>query len=177
MLRRTFFQATSGAALAAAANLPGDGIRLGFDTFSIRDFDWKDIQLLYYAASQKLDAVQLSSLNDYESLDPAHLAKVKDHAERVGIAIDAGIGCICSVSQGWNPREGNPTDYLVRGLRVAKAVGAPTMRCYMGGNGDRPNLERCMEATIQALRSVRAQALDLSVRIAVENHSGDMQAR
>ncbi len=34
-----------------------------------------------------------------------------------------------------------------------------------------------MEATIQALRSVRAEALDLGVRIAVENHSGDMQAR
>jgi sugar phosphate isomerase/epimerase len=152
-------------------------IRLGFDSYSIRDFRWRDIQLIDYAAGLKLDTIQLSGLGDYESLEPAHLAKVKDHAERVGIAIDAGIGCICSVSQGWNPREGNPTDYLVRGLRVAKAVGAPSMRCYMGGNGDRPNLERCMEATIQALRSVRAQALDLSVRIAVENHSGDMQAR
>jgi len=46
MLRRTFLQATSGVALAAAATAPGDGIRLGFDTFSIRDFHWKDIQLL-----------------------------------------------------------------------------------------------------------------------------------
>ena len=62
-------------------------------------------------------------------------------------------------------------------LRVAKAVGAHSMRCYMGANADRPNLERCMEATIEALRSVRTQALDLGIRIAVENHSGDMQAR
>ena len=54
MLRRTFLQATSGAALAAAATAPGDGIRLGFDTFSIRDFRWRDIQLLDYAASLKL---------------------------------------------------------------------------------------------------------------------------
>jgi len=64
MLRRTFLQATSGAALAAAANAPGEGIRLGFDTFSVRDFHWKDIQYLDYAASQKLDTVQLSSLDD-----------------------------------------------------------------------------------------------------------------
>ncbi len=152
-------------------------IKLGFDSYSIRDFRWKDFQLIDYAASLQLDTIQLSGLGDYESLDPGHLAKVKDHAERAGIAIDAGIGCICPLSQGWNPREGNPTDYLLRGLRVAKAVGAPSMRCYLGGNGDRPNLERCMEATIQALRSVRAQALDFGVRIAVENHSGDMQAR
>lgn len=177
MLRRTFLQATSGAALAAAANLPGDGIRLGFDTFSIRDFDWKDIQLLDYAASQKLDTVQLSSLNDYENLDPAHLAKVKDHAERVGIAIDAGIGCICDAATSWDPKEGNPTAYLRKGLRVAKAVGAHAMRCNMGSRDDRPNLDRCMEATVKALQSVRAEALDLGIRIAVENHAGDMQAR
>jgi len=152
-------------------------IRLGFDSYSIRDLRWKDIQLLDYAAGLKLDTVQLSGLGDYESLEPAHLAKVKDHAARVGVAIDAGIGCICPLSSGWNSREGNPTDYLLKGLRVAKAVGAHSMRCYLGANADRPNLERCMEATIQALRSVRSQALDLGIRIAIENHSGDMQAR
>ncbi len=152
-------------------------IRLGFDSYSIRDLRWKDIQLLDYAASLKLDTVQLSGLGDYESLEPAHLAKVKDHAARVGVAIDAGIGCICPLSSGWNPRDGTPTDYLLKGLRVAKAVGAHSMRCYLGANADRPNLERCMEATIQALRSVRSQALDLGIRIAIENHSGDMQAR
>lgn len=152
-------------------------IRLGFDSYSIRDFHWHDMQLLDYAASLKLDTIQLSGLHDYESLEPEHLAKVKDHAARVGIAIDAGMGCICPVSKSWNPSEGNPTESLLKGLRVAHAVGAPSMRCYLGANADRPNLERCMEATIQALRSVRAQALDLGVRIAIENHSGDMQAR
>ena len=113
--------------------------------------------------SLKLDTIQLSGLSDYESLEAAHLAKVKDHAERVGVAIDAGIGCICPLSTGWNAKEGNPTDYLLKGLRVAKAVGAHSMRCYMGANADRPNLERCMEATIEALRSVRTQALDLGI--------------
>jgi sugar phosphate isomerase/epimerase len=161
----------------SAANAAGEGIRLGFDSYSIRDWRWLDIQLIDYAASLKLDTIQLSGLSDYESLEAAHLAKVKDHAERVGLAIDAGIGCICPVSTGWNAKEGNPTDYLLKGLRVAKAVGAHSMRCYMGANADRPNLERCMEATIQALRSVRTQALDLGIRIAVENHSGDLQAR
>ena len=177
MLRRTFLQATSGAALAAAANAPGEGIRLGFDTFSIRDFHWKDIRYLDYAASQKLDTVQLSSLDDYESLDPAHLAKVKDHAERVGVAIDAGIGTICDVAKGWDAKQGSPTAYLRKGLGVATSVGAHAMRCNLGTREDRPNLDRCIEATVKALKSVRTEALDRGVRIAIENHAGDMQAR
>ena len=41
-------------------------IKLGFDSFSIRAFQWKAIQLLDYAAGLKLDTVQLSSLGDYE---------------------------------------------------------------------------------------------------------------
>jgi sugar phosphate isomerase/epimerase len=161
----------------SAASTSAVPIRLGFDSYSIRDFRWKDIQLLDYAASLKLDTIQLSGLGDYESLEPEHLAKVKEHASRVGIAIDAGVGCICTLSGGWYPKDGTPGELLRRGMRVAKAVGASSVRCYMGGRGDRPQLERCMEVTVAALRSVRTEALDLGVRIAVENHSGDMQAR
>jgi 3-oxoisoapionate decarboxylase len=161
----------------SAANTSAVPIRLGFDSYSIRDFRWRDIQLLDYAASLKMDTVQLSGLGDYESLEPEHLAKVKEHAARVGVAIDSGSGCICPLSSGWYPKDGTPAELLRKGLRVAKSVGSNSVRCYMGGRGDRPQLERCMEVTIQALRSVRAEALDLGVRIAVENHSGDMQAR
>ena len=34
-----------------------------------------------------------------------------------------------------------------------------------------------MESTIKLFQSVRAEALDLGVKIALENHAGDMQAR
>jgi sugar phosphate isomerase/epimerase len=177
MLRRTFLQSTTAAALAVAANAQGEGVRLGFDSFSIRDLGWKDIQLIDYASSLKLDTIQLSSLNDFESLETAHLAKVKDHAERVGITIDAGIYTICEASTSWNPKEGSPTAYLRKGLTVAKAVGSRVLRCAMGTREDRPNLEHCMELTVKALQSVRSEALDLGVRIGVENHAGDLQAR
>jgi sugar phosphate isomerase/epimerase len=177
MLRRTFLQSTSAAALAAVANAQSESIPLGFDSFSIRDLGWKDIRLIDYAARLKLDTIQLSSLNDYESLEPAHLAKVKDHAERAGIAIDAGIYTICEASTSWNPKEGSATAYLHKGLGVAKAVGSRVLRCAMGTRADRPHLEHCMEMTVKALQSVRSEALDLGIRIAVENHAGDMQAR
>ena len=181
MRRRTFLQAASTAAVAAMSSaaepLP---IKLGFDSYSIRAFKWKAIQLLNYAAGLKLDTVQLSSLDDYESLEPAYLQQVKDHAARAGIAIDAGIGCICPSSTSYNKKEGEPVEYVTRGLRVAHAVGSSVMRCYMGTRNDRHTdvpLEAHMEDTVKVLRSVRAQALDLGVRIGVENHAGDMQAR
>ena len=84
MRRRTFLQATVAGLTARSASAGGDvstvPIRLGFDTYSIRAFHWKAIQLLDYAASLKLDTIQFSSLDDYESLEPDHLARVKDYA-------------------------------------------------------------------------------------------------
>jgi len=59
-------------------------------------------------------------------------------------------------------------------------VGSRVMRCYMGTRDNRRTalpLEAHIENTVKVLRAVRSQALDAGVRIAVENHAGDMQAR
>ena len=155
-------------------------IRLGFDTYSLRAFRWKAIQLLDYAAALKLDTIQISSLGDYESLEPAYLSKVKEHAGALQIAIDGGIGCICPISKSWRPAYGQPGEYILRGLQVSKAVGAASMRCFMGSSDDRTGekpIEQLIEKTIQVFRAVRAQAMDTGVKIALENHAGDMQAR
>ncbi|MDQ6705991.1 MAG: sugar phosphate isomerase/epimerase [Acidobacteriota bacterium] len=185
MQRRAFLQSTVGTALLDAAQAgpsasPGHGIRLGFDTYSLRAFKWKDIQLLDYAAGLKLDTIQISSVDDYESLGPAHLQKVKEHAARVGIKIDGGTGCVCPLSKSWKASQGTPEEYLLNGLKVAKAVGATSMRCFMGSKDDRrgsPGIEACMEATIKVFQAVKEQARDSGVKIALENHAGDMQAR
>jgi sugar phosphate isomerase/epimerase len=181
MRRRTFLQTASTAAVAAMSSAAEPvPIKLGFDSYSIRAFQWKAIQLLDYAAGLKLDTVQLSSLGDYESLEPAYLQQVKDHATRLGLEIDAGIGCICPSSTSYNCKDGEPVEYVTRGLRVAKAVGSSVMRCYMGTRADRHTkepIEAHMEDTIKVLRAARRQALDMGVRIGLENHAGDMQAR
>lgn len=181
MLRRTFLQAAPAAGLASQKTTgPGEGIRLGFDSFSVRGFNWKAIQLLDYAAGLKLDTIQLSSLDDYESLDPAHLKTVRDHATSLGISIDAGIWSICPTSQSWRPKEGDPAQYLLKGLHVAKAVGATSMRCVLGTGADRRGtipIEAHIENTVKVLRSVRSQVLDTGIKVAIENHAGDMQAR
>ena len=186
MDRRSFLKTASAAAAAAASpslNAQTSGAkppRLGFDTYSIRAMQWKDMQLLDYAASLKLDAIQLSSLDDYSSLEPAHLQQVKEHAAKLGILIDGGTGCICSLSKAFNKKEGTGLDALLKGLKVSNMVGAKVMRCYMGTRDDRADaghLEACMTETIRTFRAAKSQAQDLGVKIAIENHAGDMQAR
>src|ERR1700730_1157994 len=111
MRRRTFLTTAPAAAMAASAAAsaaPGEGIRLGFDSYSIRNFKWKPIQLIDYAGSHKLDTIQISSLDDYESLEPAHLKKVKDQAARFGMTIDGGIGSIWPQSGRWHAQYGAP---------------------------------------------------------------------
>ena len=180
MRRRTFIQAAAGLGAAAAAEGQSTvGIRLGFDTYSLRAFKWKAIQLLDYAAHLKLDTIQISALADYESLEPGHLALVKEHAAKLGIVIDGGMGCLCPLSSSWSAKNGDPRENILKGLRVAKAVGATSMRCFMGKAEDRLGkqpIEALMENTIGLFRSVRPEAQDLGVKIALENHAGDMQA-
>jgi len=184
MLRRTFLQSVPAAAMAAAPmleNAPEDvPVKLGFDTYSIRAFQWKAPRFLEHAAGLKLDTIQFSDLADYESHEPAYLHKVKDQAARLNIAIDAGMGCICPSSRSFSKNGPPARERVLEGLRIAKAVGATAMRCYMGSSADRLGplpIEAHMENTVNVFKSVRSEALDLGVKIALENHSGDMQAR
>jgi 3-oxoisoapionate decarboxylase len=181
MSRRKFLQtAAAGAAVPAASAAEEVPVKLGFDTYSVRAFQWKAPQFLDFAAAQKLDTIQFSSLGDYESHDPKYLAGIQDKAARLNIAIDAGMGCICPSSKSFSKNGPPARDQVLAGLRVAKAVGAKAMRCYMGSSADRLGplpIEAHMENTVKVFRSVRSEALDLGVKIALENHSGDMQAR
>lgn len=181
MQRRTFLK-TSGAAMAAqaAGAGPGDGILLGFDSYSVRDLKWKAPKLLDYTASLKLDTIQFSSIEDYESFEPAYLGKVKDQAARLGLRIDGGIGCICPSSASWSAKFGQPGEYVLKGLAISKMVGATCMRCFVGSGADRRGklpIDAHIENTIKALRGVRAKALDTGVKVAIENHNGDLTAR
>src|SRR5262249_41789693 len=137
MLRRTFLQTASAltaAKLVSAAETP---VKLGFDTYSLRAFKWKAHQLLDYAGKQRLDTIQISSLDDYESRDPKYLQQIKDQAARLNIQIDGGTGCICPTARAFK-KDGPPArERVLEGLRISKAVGARSMRCYLGGSPDR----------------------------------------
>jgi len=156
----------------------GRGIRLGYDSWTLNGYGWTAIQYLDYAARQRLDAVQLSDLFNYESDGPAYLQRVKDHAEQLGIQIDGGFGCICPSAGNWKKENGDPVAYVRKGLRVNHAAGARMMRAYLGGRAERTGavpLEKHIENTVALLKAVRSEALDLGLKIGIETH-GDLQA-
>ena len=136
------------------------------------------MQHLNFASQQGLDAIQFSSNDDYGDTSPEALRRVKERAAELGIRIDAGTGCVCELSKSWNPKDGSPQQVLKRGLDIAHTVGATAMRCVMGSQldrfGDRP-LDELMKALVKNFKSVRSKALDLGVKIAIENHK-DLQA-
>lgn len=176
MVRRTFLQVLPCAAAAARAAAPARAL-IGMDTYSIRSLRWKAMQLLDYSARLGLNTIQISSLNEYESLEEAHLQKVKDHARRLGIYIDCGIGCVATTTAS-APKNADPAKLLVDGLKVARFMGASAMRCFLGSPADRQGplpIEAHIESSAKVFRGVRSQALDLGVKIAVENH-GDFDA-
>jgi 3-oxoisoapionate decarboxylase len=178
MLRRTFLASTV-AAFAARLRAAAPGIRLGYDTYSLRAWGWKAMRHLEFCAEQKLDTIQISSLNDFESLEPEHLARVRRRAEELGITIDAGTGCICPSAKAWRPALGDPAEHVRKALRVAHAVGAKSVRCYLGDLVDRLGptpIEQHIENTVRVFKGARAVALETGVKIALENHSGDLQA-
>jgi len=184
MRRRTFMQTALAGSMGMAAPAAtaqtgvGSGIRLGYDSWVFNGYGWTAIQYLDYAARQQLDTVQLSDLFNYESLEPAYLQRVRDHAEKLGIVIDGGLGCICPTGGNWRKENGDPTEWVRKGLRANHAAGSKMMRAFLGGRAERTGaipLEKHIETTVRILRSVRSEALDLGVKIGIETH-GDMQA-
>ncbi len=188
MNRRRFIQtAASGSPRHKQRSAPrppgrlGDGIKLGFDTYSVRAFQWKDIQLLDFAAGLKVDTIQISDSADYSSLDPAPpSATSKLTPKASGFRSMPGSDASVRLSKSWKATGVTPEQVVVDGLRVAKAVGARSMRCFMGSMDDRRGdlpVEVFIASTIKVLKAVRSQAQDIGVKIALENHAGDMQAR
>ncbi|MBI3878058.1 MAG: sugar phosphate isomerase/epimerase [Verrucomicrobia bacterium] len=185
--RRTFLKsttATAGLALAgvtatAAESAPRRGIKLGFDNFSIRAMGWKAPQLLDYAAAQKVDVLLMSDLDVYENFTDAHLADIKRKADDLGILIHAGSWSICPTSKAFRNKWGTAEEHLRLIIRVAKALGSPVARCVLGTGADRATeggIEARIADTVKVLKACRTQALDAGVKVAIENHAGDMQA-
>ncbi len=153
-------------------------MKLGVDVFSLRFNDWSADELLDYAHGLGLDVVHFSEVHFFESLERDYLEQVKRHADKLGLAIEVGMGSICPTSVTFSGERGTASEQLAEMLQVAAWVGSPVLRCYMGSNADRRSelpLETHRLSTIATLRSVRGVAAELGVKIAIENHAGDQQ--
>lgn len=183
--RREFFlqSAAIGLAASAIANVaayaaPASGVPLGLDNFSLRAFGWKAPQLLDYSESQKLDSLFISDLDAFESRDDKYLHSIRDKAKELGIELHLGTWSICPSSNTYRYK-GPAEEHLRLGIRMAKALGSPVIRVILGNQRDRASsggIRARIADTVAVCKACKKDALDANVKIAVENHAGDMQA-
>ncbi|MEO6244421.1 MAG: sugar phosphate isomerase/epimerase [Opitutaceae bacterium] len=185
MQRRSFLTglATASAVVAArpllnAAPAPKK-IGLGYDNFAVRAMGWKAPALIDYAARLKCDSLLISDLDAYESLDDAALRGVRAQAEAAGVQLYAGSWSICPTSKAFRPNRGTAEEHLRLGLRVSKALGSPVFRVVLGNSEDRKTeggIQARIRDTVAVLKACRADAKAAGVKVAIENHAGDMHS-
>lgn len=177
MLRREFLTAMPvGAALASSAASP----RIGVDLFSLRSQGWTAFEHLDYCAKQGAKVVHFSEVRFIGSLEDDHVKKVAAHARSLGIELEIGMRSICPTSTLFDPKQGTAEEQLTRLIRAGQIAGSKVVRAFLGSSADRKSqggIEARIEDAVKALKTVRSRALDAGVKIAIENHSGDMQGR
>jgi sugar phosphate isomerase/epimerase len=154
-------------------------IKLGFDNFSIRSLQWKAEQILAYAHQVGVDVLLLSNLEVYENLEEKYLRDLGEKARGYAIDIQAGTVSICPTSGTFNNKYGTAQEHLSLLIRVARYLGSPVARCYLGHSGDRVKeggIERHIAETVKVLKGAETEATQAGVKLAIENHAGDLQA-
>ncbi len=179
MERRTFLGMTA-AALSPNPLPAAPNVKLGVDLFSIRDQGWSPIEYLDYCAKWGAKVVHFSEIRFIRNLEPDNLKQVRAHAEELGIEIEIGMRSICPTSTLFDPKQGTAEEQLTRMIAAAQTVGSKIVRCVLGSSADRTGpipLEQNIENTVKVLHNVRSRVVDAGLKIAIENHAGDMQGR
>jgi len=180
--RRTFL-ATGLAALAGASRgaLAATGkVKFGLDLFSVRSQGWTPAQHLDFCAKWGIQVVHFSEIRFLGGLDQDNLKRVRAQAERLGIEVEIGMLSICPTSKIFDRSQGTAEEQLTRMIIAAQTVGSRIVRCVLGTSADRTGeipFEGHIENTVKVLRNVRPRVLDAGLKVAIENHAGDMQAR
>ena len=100
-----------------------------------------------------------------------------EHADRLGIKLQLAHGTVCPSAKSFNAQNGTLEEQVARALKASQIFGATCMRCVLGGDPERPQIEMHIDNMVKAVRGMRARILDSGIKLAVENHGGDLQAR
>ncbi|MDQ6698615.1 MAG: sugar phosphate isomerase/epimerase [Acidobacteriota bacterium] len=177
MTRRDVIGVLGAAPLAGMA--ASASVKLGVDLFSLRSQNWTPFQYLDYCAERKAKVVHFSEIRFIGSLEEQNLRRVREHAEKLGIEIEIGMRSICPTSKMFDAKAGTAEEQLTRMIAAARIAGSKIVRAVLGSMEDRrPGpIEKHIESTVKVLRDIRSRAVDSALKIAIENHAGDMQAR
>ena len=186
--RRNFLKtAAAGGLIAATSSLSGyashhgkKGIKLGYDNFAVRAMNWMVEDHLVYSEKLGCDSLFMSDLDHFKSLENRYLRDVRKKASDMGIDIHVGTWSICPTSTTFKDQWGTAEEHLRLAIRVSETLGSPVTRVILGNRDDRQTEGGIMariKDTAKVCRACRSQAMDAGIKIAVENHAGDMQAQ
>jgi len=182
MTRRTILAAGAAALANSAMSAAGDAhkVKFGLDLFSLRSQGWTPFQYLDFAGKWGIQVVHFSEVRFLGGLEEQNLKAVRAHAEKLDIEVEIGMLSICPTSTIFDKSKGTAEEQLTRMAAAATTVGSRIVRCVLGTAADRSSsvpLEQNIENTVHVLHNVRSRFLDAGLKVAIENHAGDMQAR
>ncbi len=179
MTRRDFVALSAAGAISAMGQTQMPKAKLGIDLFSLRAQGWTPFQYLDYCAGQKVQVVHFSEVRFIGSLEPDNLRAVRRRAEELGIEVEIGMMSICPSSKMFKSEAGTAEQQLGKMMDSAHIVGSKIVRCVLGSADDRrPGpIEAHINDMVKVLKNCRSKASDAGIKIAIENHAGDMQAR
>ena len=177
--RRRFLFGTAATALHRIGVLSAQtaaAVELGSIDGSVGGNQFTPVQFLDYLSSIKLTWAMIS-LPAVTLQDEAAIKQIRDHADRLGIKLQLAFGSVCPSARAFNAQNGTLEDQVARALKASQIFGAKCMRCILGGDPERPQIEMHIDNMIKAVRAIRPRIVDSGIKLAVENHGGDLQAR
>ncbi len=186
MHRREFLTATAAATLAplmqaqtASPTQNPAAVKLGIDLFSLRSQKWTPFEYLDYCAKRQVQVVHFSEVRFVGGLEPDNLKRVGAHAKELGLEVELGMKSICPSSKMFDPAAGTAEEQLGKMIVSANLIGSKIVRCVLGSADDRKTapIQQHIGDMVTVLKNKRSEALDHNIKIAIENHAGDMQAR
>ena len=151
-------------------------VELGSIDGSVGGNNFTAAQFLDYLSSIKLTWAMIS-LPPAVLGDEAAVRQVREQADRLGIKLQLAYGSLCPSARAFNAQLGSVEEQVARALKASQIFGATCMRCILGGDPERPQIDMHIDNMVKAIRAVRSRVADSGVKLAVENHGGDLQAR
>ena len=155
-------------------------LRLGLDMFSLRSQDWNAFEQLDFAARWGASVAHYSEVRLLGGLERDHLRRVRAHADALGIGLELGMLSICPSAGIFDASKGSAEAQIETMLPAARILGSPFVRCVVGNLDDRRRpggIEARIADTVHVLKNVRSRVMDAGLKLAIENHAGDMQGR
>jgi sugar phosphate isomerase/epimerase len=174
--RRTLLVGAGAAVAQNFCSAQRPPVDLGAISGSVSQMKWTPIEFLDYLSKLQLRYAMIS-LPREALLDESALKRIRAHADELRISIVLAHGSVCPSSKSFNAALGTVEEQVAPALRASQIFGARSMRCVLGSATERPDIERHIDNMLRAVRGMRTRILDSGVKLAVENHGGDLQAR